>query len=331
MNTLSVVLICKNQAWNMPRLIESVLEHTSGVSTNEIVLVDSASTDDTIDVAFDYPIRIIRLHDDQHLTAAAGRYIGYQHTTGDYVLFLDGDMELCEGWIEQALPVLNEQSELAVLTGHVIDLPITDQPVVVPSSQNNNTPCKITELQHGGGAAIYRRSVLEQVGTFNPFVYSDEEPELCLRIRHAGYRVARIERPITLHYTDPRHKLGSLFARRQRNLYLGFGQNIRYHLSTGLVWAYIKERRFALLPVAGIIVGLLSALWAVFTRDVKWFAFWVILVFLTVILDAIRKRSLYQTIHSIVNRLLIIEGSIRGFTHTVLRPEQYPAKYDIIK
>src|SRR5205814_10040498 len=40
-----------------------------------------------------------------------------------------------------------------------------------------------------GGAALYRRSVLEHVGTFNPYLFSDEEPELYIRIRHAGYQV----------------------------------------------------------------------------------------------------------------------------------------------
>ena len=106
MAELSIVLISKNQAWNMSRLVESVLRNTTCVSSREIVLVDSASTDGTIEVASRYPIRILRLRPDQHLTPAAGRYIGYKHTSGELVLFLDGDMELCKGWLETGLQIL---------------------------------------------------------------------------------------------------------------------------------------------------------------------------------------------------------------------------------
>jgi len=43
---------------------------------------------------------------------------------------------------------------------------------------------------------MYRRAVLEEVGTFNPYLNSDEEPELGLRIRHAGYRILELDHPI---------------------------------------------------------------------------------------------------------------------------------------
>ena len=54
-----------------------------------------------------------------------------------------------------------------------------------------------------GGAAMYRRSTLEEVGPFNPWMHSDGEPELCVRIRHAGYRILKLGHPIAYHYSDP--------------------------------------------------------------------------------------------------------------------------------
>jgi glycosyltransferase involved in cell wall biosynthesis len=331
MADVSIVIITKDQEWNTTRLIESVLERTAHVAVKEIVLVDSASADQTVDIAQTYPIRILRLHANQRLTAAAGRYIGFCQTTGDYVLFLDGDMELCEGWVDQALEILAQTPDLAVITGFVIDLPKTAESNNGILARYQNGTNALVELQHGGGAALYRRSVLKQVGPFNPYLYSDEEPELCLRIRQAGYRVARIEYPIAFHFTDPRHELSALFARRSRNLYLGFGQNIRYHLSTGLVWMYLLERRFALVPVAGLLAGFVSLVVSIVTGQPGWFGLWLFVVFLTIALDAVRRGSLHRTIHSVLNRLLIIEGSIRGFTHKVLDPEDYPAQYDIIQ
>ena len=331
MSDVSIVIITKNQEWNTTRLIESVLERTAHLAVKEVVLVDSASTDQTIDIAQTFPIRILRLHANQRLTAAAGRYVGFCQTTGDYVLFLDGDMELCNGWVDQALDILVQRPDLAVISGLVIDLPKTAESNAEIMARYQNNTNALVELQHGGGAAIYRRSVLQQVGPFNPYLYSDEEPELCLRIRQAGYRVARIEYPIAFHYTDPRYELSALFARRRRNLYLGFGQNIRYHLSTGLVWAYLMERRFALLPGAAILVGLAGLVLTLATGHPGWFSLWLAGIVITIALDALRRGSLRRTIHSLLNRLLIVEGSIRGFAHKVLDPEDYPAHYDVIQ
>ena|SRR5713226_363525 len=94
MTELSVVLISKNQAWNISRLIESVLQATSSVPSKEIILVDSASTDETVERASRYPISILRLQPGQRLSPAIGRFVGYKQTQGEYVLFLDGDTEL---------------------------------------------------------------------------------------------------------------------------------------------------------------------------------------------------------------------------------------------
>ena len=42
MTVLSVILISKNQAWNVSRLIESVARCTSALHDTQTILVDSA-------------------------------------------------------------------------------------------------------------------------------------------------------------------------------------------------------------------------------------------------------------------------------------------------
>ncbi|PYT38783.1 MAG: hypothetical protein DMG45_22345, partial [Acidobacteria bacterium] len=236
MTELSIVLITKNQAWNIPRLIGSVLQATSLFPSREIVLVDSNSTDETVKFASRYPINVVRLRPGQRLSPAAGRYIGYKRTRGEFVLFLDGDMELLQGWLGQALQVMREISKAGVmLSSRVIELPPSG--ASVPPSPAPIThgaiPKEVSRVSFVvGGAALYRRSVLEQVGTFNPFLYSDEEPELYLRIRHAGYRVLQLDFPIVRHYSQPQETPSALLGRRKRNFLLGVGQCIRYHMGT---------------------------------------------------------------------------------------------------
>ncbi len=328
---LSVVLITRNQEWNVRSLIESVLNKASPFLSVEVLLVDSASTDKTVSIASEYPINIIVLDADQRLTAAAGRCVGYQHTSGHFVLFLDGDMELYEGWLEKALEILIQNPTIAVITGDVID-----RPKMTPHDDFTfKAPLRMPDfpvnVKQSGGAALYRRAVLEQVGTFNPYLYSDEEPELCLRIRRKGYRVVKLAYPIALHYTDPENDLSTLIARSKRRLYLGAGQNLRHHLGTDLFLPYLKERGFGLAPAGGAVVGIGCLALSLKSRRFGWFGAWLVAVVGIVALFAALKRSLYAAVYSLLLRLLIMDGTIRGFFLTPLTAETAPLKFRVVK
>ena len=330
MPELSVVLISKNQAWNIARLIESVIQHTSAASSREITLVDSASTDNTTTSASVYTINVLKLQPDQHLSPAAGRYVGYQHTHGDFVLFLDGDMELCPDWVEHALTILRSRPEIAVMTGETVDLtPGENAGSTVKTSPS--FPPRLTDVPYVAGAGLYRRQVLDQVGCFNPYLYSDEEPELCIRIRQAGYRIAQTNTPIAYHYSTPSEALTTLIGRWRRNLYLGAGQSLRYHFGKATFWLYLWERGYGCIPGLALIAGLLTFFWAAYAQHWQWFAAWLFLFFTVVIVDAVRKQSVSLTVSSLLKRLLIVDGTVRGLFLTPVDPQRYPAKLDVIK
>ena len=115
---------------------------------------------------------MVRLLPDQPLTAALGRYVGGRETTGELVLFLDGDMELCPGWLDRALRTMGERPDVAAVAGTVVDVPV-DTPgttghwpeEVVDAWRRDPIPREITNT---GGAALHRRSVLEATGSFHP-------------------------------------------------------------------------------------------------------------------------------------------------------------------
>ena len=331
MTGLSVVLISKDQEWNIARLVESVLRETAQFPAREIVLVDSASTDRTREIAARYPIAVLKLRPEQRLTAAAGRYVGIKRTTGDLVLFLDGDMELCEGWLDQALGVMHSRSDVAVVCGRVIDGPKVLHTPAVEHPEASGTDAAGVDVPHGGGAAMYRRSVLERVGTFNPYLYSDEEPELCLRIRHAGYRVFRLHRPIAFHYSAPAHALSTLLGRRSRNLWLGYGQNLRYFFGSPLLWPYLRERGWAVVPALTLCSGVVATAASGLTGQWGWLALWGASVTVLATAIVIRKRSLMRALFSLFGRLLILEGTVRGLLLKPYDPAGYPGRYDVIQ
>lgn len=328
---LDVVIITKNQGWNVRRLVESVLQQTGMRPGADVILVDSASTDETVDIACQYPIRVIRLSKRQRLTAAAGRQAGFTQTSGDIVLFLDGDMELRRGWIAAALSLFEREPGIAVITGEVIDQPrhaIESHGACTPSPLN---VADCVEVSHGGGAAAYRRSVLEEVGSFNPFLFSDEEPELCLRIREAGHRIVKLRLPIADHYSDPSDAISTLFGRRKRHLYLGPGQALRLHLRSPLLQPYARERGFGLVPGAGLTAGVACASISLVERDSRWVLAWASIVTAIIGIDSLRKRSLRRAVFGLVQRLLFAEGTVRGFMMRPSDPSKFPYMIEVIK
>ena len=163
------------------------------------------------------------------------------------------------GWLDEALAVLASHPDAGAVTGRVVDCSPDDKPDVSAGPSAG----ALREVRHGGGAALYRRAVLEQVGPFNPYLISDEEPELCLRIRHAGYRVLQTESLIAYHFSPSR--MPCTPGRRRRRLYVGYGQTMRYHLGTPLLWAYVRDSFPS--PGVWIALGLASLAWSLISGD----------------------------------------------------------------
>ncbi len=335
---LSIVLISKNQAWNIARLIESVLQATSSIAMVEILLVDSASTDETVEVASRYPITILRLRPGHRLSPAAGRYIGYKRTRGEFVLFLDGDMELLQGWLGDALRIMRDSPRAGVMmSSRVIDMvpPAGCEPTSAAETVHIVAPREMSDVSFvAGGAALYRHSVLEEVGSFNPYLYSDEEPELYLRIRRAGYRVVLLDQPMVRHFSvaSVPESVSVVLSRRRRNFLRGVGQCMRYHLSDKLLWPYISERgSWSLVPAFWLAAGLASFLASLLTGNLIWSGLWFGLTAFAIASAALKKRSLRRALVAAFHRLLMVEGLIRGFLMKPLSPESYPQNAELLQ
>jgi glycosyltransferase involved in cell wall biosynthesis len=335
MMELSVVLIAKNQAWNISRLIESVLREISSFSSKEIVLVDSASVDETLALASLYPINIFRLKPGQQLSPSIGRYVGYKQTHGEYVLFLDGDTELISGWLPYAMRLMCERPEVGAVTGRVFNLPTiaATQQHALPAQKEHPAPPKevLWCNYEGGGAAMYRRSTMERVGCFNPNLFADEEAELGLRIRHGGYRLFELDYPMVYHYNDAPVALSSVLSRRQRNFHLGMGQVARCHLGTKLFWTYLGERWFGTGAVLLLVSCVATILLSLIMRDPRWFLVWALGFSLLIAYGALRKRSLRAQLISAFRWLIMAEGFFKGIMIKSIPPESFRANLEVVK
>lgn len=324
---LSCVVIGKNAEGSIARLLDSVISRTPPEMTSEIIYVDSASTDRTVEIVRRYPVTVVQLSPQQPLCASAGRFVGTRYASGTYVAFFDSDMELFDGWLERALKVLDGHPEIGVVSG----VQVAGDPAAGPkqsdlSRSESRFACEYTDIRFAGSAAVFRREVLEQVGTWNPFIVSDEEPELCLRIRGAGYRIVELACPSVRHFGYSPPTLSALLARRRRRLFLGYGQVMRYHFRTGYLGIYLRERGWVVFPLLAALAAMVAGLMCVIFGNVVWLAGLICAMALVVMLDVGRCRSLYKAIFHIFHRGLILEGTIRGLFLRPHRPSEYPCE-----
>src|SRR5262245_4258818 len=110
MPELSVIVIGRNEAAHIDKCLRSLLASLAGKNDYEVIYVDSASDDETVEIARRHPIRILQLRRDWILTPAAGRFIGYQHAAGKYIQFVDADTVIFKRWIEESIAVLERNA-----------------------------------------------------------------------------------------------------------------------------------------------------------------------------------------------------------------------------
>ncbi|MCZ7384713.1 MAG: glycosyltransferase [Candidatus Methanoperedens sp.] len=92
--TISIIIPSKNNADTIRELLISLLNQT--VKPNEIIVVDS-STDNTSEIVREYPVTLI-------ISPAKGanhaRNVGVKNSTGDILVFIDGDCKAGKDWLK---------------------------------------------------------------------------------------------------------------------------------------------------------------------------------------------------------------------------------------
>ena len=242
MRTLSIVIIGRNEESHIERCLKSVISAIQPYQDAEILYADSASSDNTINLARSFPIKLVQLKQDWPLSASAGRYIGYLNTSGQYILFIDGDTVLYKNWLAEGLNLMEEHPEIGGLAGmvHEICENVDGNPVRLDKNRHENVE-DFKSVHNFGGIGLYRRSVLDEVGPFNPWLSVDEERELGMRIRKAGYKLIQILKPMAITYGPERESFMEVWRRFRGKLYT-FGTTWRYCQANGFFMQYASER-----------------------------------------------------------------------------------------
>jgi len=191
---VSVVVIGRNEGERLRKCLSSVHAASWAGVAYEVIYVDSCSTDQSVAVARSFGAYTCVLKADP--CAAKARNLGWQRASGEFILFLDGDTELQPDFVTAALEALQAPT-LCAAWGHrrearpeqSIYTRVLDLDWVYPAGPS----------LYFGGDVLVRRTAIAQVGGFAPTLQAGEEPELCARLRAAGWKIEHLDVPMTQH------------------------------------------------------------------------------------------------------------------------------------
>src|SRR5215472_2241745 len=123
MVNVSVVIKALNKESNIARAIESSLKAVAPYG-GEVILADSGSADRTVDEAAAFPVTIVQLLRPEDRCCGVSQQLGYQHSRGEYVYLLDGDMELDANFLQRAIKLLDCEHSVAGVGGYIREMRI---------------------------------------------------------------------------------------------------------------------------------------------------------------------------------------------------------------
>ncbi len=242
---LAVITVSTNEAHWLRRALPSVFDH-AGDAKLDVVVVDNSSTDGTRElVESEFPQA--RVVTSENLGFGHANNCGAMTCDAPYVLFLNPDTEILKGTFGELLATMDRQPGIG-LAGVIQQIPdgttwptIRYFPSVMRSlgqafgSEHWPVPARwarereLDMTRYGtefdcdwtsGSFMLARREALLAAGLLDErFFLQSEEPDLCMRIKRAGWSVRHLPWMTILHHGKPevnrRMVAQEAYARRQ--------------------------------------------------------------------------------------------------------------------
>ena len=221
--------------------LPSVIAHTKGA---EIIVADNGSTDDSLEVlAKEFPsVKTIVL--DTNYGFAEGYNKAIEQVESEYVVLLNSDVEVTEGWLSPLLDYMTAHPEVAAVQPKIrawrerdrfehagaaggylswLGYPYCRGRRFGRVEQDHGQYDTIAEIDWTTGACMcVRTSIYKECGGLDAaFFAHQEEIDLCWRMRNKGWKLACIPQSVVYHLGG-----GSLSYDNPRKTFLNFRNNL---------------------------------------------------------------------------------------------------------
>jgi len=203
--------------WNGERFLSTCLGslRRQPFEDFETVLVDNGSTDGSVAfVRCNFPeVRVLPLHENRGFSVAVN--VGIRASRAEYVALLNNDTEVDPGWLEALVEAAEAHPEAGFFASKMVNF--NDRRVLDGAGDLLRRSGLPYRLGHGepdrgqydeatfifgacAGAALYRRSMLEDIGPFDEDFFANcEDGDLSFRAQLAGYRCLYVPRSVVYH------------------------------------------------------------------------------------------------------------------------------------
>lgn len=237
---VSVVIVNWNGRQFLEKCLPSVLDQT--YPNYDVTVVDNASSDGSREYVRSFFPTVGVIRNDRNLGFAAGNNIGILSTDGAHVATLNNDARVEPSWLAEMVGAMGSDDRVGMVASKML---FADRSHVINSTGISLDRAAIAWDRMGGcldddrdagpieifgpsaGAALYRRSLLEDVGLFDEdfFMYL-EDVDLAWRARLRGWKCLYAPAARVLHVHSGTAREGSAFK--------------NFHLGRNKVWTTIK-------------------------------------------------------------------------------------------
>lgn len=201
---ISVIIPCYNVKDMVSECLDSIIAQTIGLEHLEIILVDDASTDETVSVLKKYeekyPDNIMLVLCEKNGRQGTARNIGLSYATGDFISFVDSDDWIHPGMYKVLVDIMNKTECDVVQFGFntIIDgetvqyIPVDDVQIQVYDYAANRKEYLFNSniLNESCWSKLYRKSLIERANVRYAEGVAYEEPLFTYPLKFYVSRVA---------------------------------------------------------------------------------------------------------------------------------------------
>jgi glycosyltransferase involved in cell wall biosynthesis len=243
---ITIGVCVKNNERTIRGAVTSILKQSYGMEKMQLIIVDGCSTDKTLSIVesaiseIDMSVKILS---DKGKGLGAARQMVVDNSKGDYLVFVDGDVELQKDFVQKQVDLMEENPKVALAVGKYM---LKEGNLL---STVWNLSCHVAP-QLGTDGTIFRLKALRQVGGFDENIRgASEDTDVIFRICQNDWSFSENEKAGFYH--NSRQSFKELW---KEQAWIGFGSHYlnQKHGCLNPLW-----RR---LPPGSLIYGLKLAL-----------------------------------------------------------------------
>lgn len=209
---VSVIVVNYNGIQFIDNCLRSLLNQS--YQNYEIIFIDNASNDGSFDYAKSNFKQVKVFQTSKNIGYFGGALVGVENSNGDYLAFLNTDIEVDKKWLEKLVNALNSNEKVALATSKILNL--DDKNIINTCGTDIQYTClsfcrgnslnrkyynhieKISAIS--GCSFITSRKILKEIGNldYNFFMYL-EDVDLSCRVLQAGYDIVFVPDSIVYH------------------------------------------------------------------------------------------------------------------------------------